>query len=402
MSRLGQLGHRLYTGEVAYDFVGRKRTWYAVSAAILVITLLALFFRGLNFGIEFKGGAEFRVPNANCSIEDARGAVGEEVEGETIVQKLNDNTLRVQTGDLTGEQPDAVTNALADACGVAASEVNVQVVGPSWGGAVTERAAWGLVVFLILVAVFIAIVFEFKMAIAAFVALLHDILITVGVYALVGFDVTPSTVIGLLTILGYSLYDTVVVFDSLRENSAGLQGSSRMTYSEAANLSVNQTLVRSINTSLLALLPIGAILFVGAFLLGAGTLKDLSLVLFVGIAASTYSSIFIATPLLADLKEREPGMKALAKRVEMRRAGGAAPRRTGQPRAAAAGQAAPASGGGATSLATLEEAGAGPDDDVPPTPGPTRPRPGGAAGQRPQPRRGGGSRPGSGPRGKRR
>ena len=171
------------------------------------------------------------------------------------------------------------------------------------------------------VVLFISLAFEFKMAIAAIVALLHDIVITVGVYAVVGFDVTPATVIGLLTILGYSLYDTVVVFDSIRENTAGLTSGSRQTYSEAANFSVNQTLVRSINTSVTALLPIGAILFVGAYLLGAGTLKDLSLVLFVGIVASTYSSIFIATPLLADLKEREPAMQALARRVAGRRSG---------------------------------------------------------------------------------
>jgi preprotein translocase subunit SecF len=321
MSGLRGLGHRLYTGEVQFDFVGRKRTWYAISGLIILVAALALVFRGLNFGIEFKGGAEFRVPNAQCSIEGARSAVEQTVTGEVIVQSLNNGEIRVQTQAIAGSQADEVLDALSSECKVAVDEINSQLIGPTWGAEVTKKALTGLVVFLALVVVFIAVMFEFKMAIAAIVALLHDIVITVGAYALVGFDVTPATMIGLLTILGYSLYDTVVVFDSVRENTAGIVAGNQMTYSEAANLSINQTLVRSINTSVIALLPVGAILFVGAGLLGAGTLKDLALVLFVGIAASTYSSIFVATPLLADLKEREPAMQALAKRVNARRTG---------------------------------------------------------------------------------
>jgi preprotein translocase subunit SecF len=226
----------------------------------------------------------------------------------------------VQTEALDEGEPQQVRDVLADTCNVAAEDISTQLIGPSWGEEITNKAVVALIVFLVLVVGFIWITFERKMAIAAIVALLHDIVITVGLYALVGFDVTPSTLIGLLTILGYSLYDTVVVFDSIRENTRGITASNQMTYSEAANLSVNQTLVRSINTSLIALLPVAAILFFGAYVLGAGTLKDLALVLFVGIAASTYSSIFIATPLLADLKEREPAMQALRRRVELRRA----------------------------------------------------------------------------------
>jgi len=357
MSRLGQLGHRLYTGEVAYDFVGRKKIWYTASALILLVCALALFFRGLNFGIEFRGGAEFRLPNATCSVEEAREAIGGTVTAEPIVQRLGNGEIRVQTETLTGVQADQVNSALAQACGVAENETSRQVIGPTWGGEVTNKALTALVVFLALVIVFISFAFEFKSAIAAFVALLHDIVITVGLYALVGFEVTPATVIGLLTILGYSLYDTIVVFDSLRENTRGLQSSSRMTYSDAANLSVNQTLVRSINTSVIALLPVGAILYIGAYLLGAGTLKDLSLVLFVGIAASTFSSIFIATPLLADLKEREPQMKALRKRVQARGGGAWQP--------ALAGAAAGRGGSGATAV------GAAPRGSTPPAPGTT-------------------------------
>jgi preprotein translocase subunit SecF len=241
------------------------------------------------------------------------------VTGETKVQQLGESTIRVQTPELDSRQVLNVKGNLVTACKVSENDVSSTVIGPSWGKDISQKALRGLVLFLVLVAIYLAIAFEWKMAAAALVALIHDVVITVGIYALAGFEVTPATVIGLLTILGYSLYDTVVVFDKVRENTAGLQGGSRMTYSQAANLAVNQTLVRSINTSVIALLPVAAILFVGAGVLGAGTLKDLSLALFVGIAAGAYSSIFIATPLLADLKEREPAMKALAKRVQAKR-----------------------------------------------------------------------------------
>jgi preprotein translocase subunit SecF len=320
MSKLGQVGHRLYTGEVSYDFVGRKRAWYTVSAAIILISIVALLIRGLNFGIEFKGGAEFRLPAVSCSVEDARHAVEPLTTAEPIVQKVGGNAVRIQTEVLGAGEADQITNVLAKACGVQVSQVDRNVIGATWGGEVTKKAITALIVFLIAVSIFIRILFETKMAIAAIVALLHDLIITIGLYSLIGFEVTPATVIGMLTILGYSLYDTIVVFDSLRENTRNLGRTFAHTYSEAANLSINQTLVRSINTSVIALLPIGAILFVGAYALGAGVLKDLSLVLFIGITASTFSSIFFATPLVAQLKEREPAMQAVAKKVQSNRA----------------------------------------------------------------------------------
>jgi preprotein translocase subunit SecF len=393
MSKLGDLGHRLYTGEVSYDFVGRKKVWYAASAVILLVSVGALVFRGMNFGIEFRGGAEFRVPQAQCSVEGAREGIQSFVTAEPIVQELGNGEVRVQTESLTPVEADEVNSRLAELCGVPENEISRQVIGPTWGGEVTDKAVTALVVFLALVVVFISMAFEFKMAIAAFVALLHDIVITVGLYALIGFEVTPATVIGLLTILGYSLYDTIVVFDSLRENTRGLMGSTRMTYSDAANLSINQTLVRSINTSVIALLPVAAILFVGAYGLGAGVLKDLSLVLFVGIAASTFSSIFIATPLLADLKEREPAMIALRKRVQGRRSGSAAP----SARRRAAANRTGGSGGTAVLVADDEESEveAAPEEASAPPAGtsrPAAPRPARPA-KRTQPKRGGKGRP---------
>ena len=340
------VGHRLYTGEVSYDFVGRKRTWYTLSAAILLVSVAALLLRGLNFGIEFRGGAEFRLPGATCAVQEAREAVLPFTTAEPIVQQLGNGEIRVQTEVLEPGADGPIADVLATTCGLAPDLINRNIIGATWGGEVTQQAVIALVVFLLLVSVLIRVLFETKMAIAALFALAHDLVITAGLYSLVGFEVTPATVIGMLTILGYSLYDTIVVFDSLRENTRGLERRGVMTYSEAANLSVNQTLVRSINTSVIALLPIGAILFVGAFLLGAGTLKDLSLVLLVGIAASTFSSIFFATPLLADLKEREPGMQALAKRLEaQRRKAGPAP---------ATGPAAPAPASSPAQVAVLD------------------------------------------------
>ncbi len=351
MTRIGELGSKLYRGEVSLDFVGRRRTWYAVSAALIVLSVLALIFSPLKLGLEFVGGTELRVPNANCSVEQARESATDAGAGSPIVQSIGTDTIRVHAGEMPEREVRAVRDALAETCGVESTAIGTTSVGPSWGQQVTGKAAQALVVFLGLVMLFIWAYFrEWRMAVAAIVALFHDLLITLAIYALARFEVTPATVIGFLTILGYSLYDTVVVFDKVRENTAGLQGGSRMTYSEAANLAVNQTLVRSINTSVVALLPVGAILFVGALLLGAGTLKDLALALFVGIAAGTYSSIFIATPLLAQLKERERGMQALAKRVASRRAGGA-PSPSTRRRLSAIGS----SSSGATAVGVLDD-----------------------------------------------
>ncbi len=323
MSKFSGLGGRLYRGETSIDFIGNRRRWYSISALFILASIAALTLQGLHLGIEFKGGSSFTVTKINASIEDARAAVATVgVPGEIIVQNIGTDKVRVQTAALDTPQNNAVQDALATKFSVATENIDTQIIGPSWGKEITRKALYGLFGFLICVMLYLAMAFEPKMSIAAIVAVIHDVFITVGIYALVGFDVTPATVIGFLTILGYSLYDTVVVFDKIRENTRTITASSKSTFSQATNLAVNQTLVRSFNTSLIALLPVGSILFVGAGLLGAGTLKDLSLALFIGLAVGTYSSIFIAPPVLAQLREREPAMIALAKRVNGR--GGAA------------------------------------------------------------------------------
>ena len=329
MSKISGLGGRLYRGETALDFIGKRRRWYSVSALFILASIAALALQGLHLGIEFKGGSSFTVTKeALVKIDDeaktkqARTAVETlGIPGEIIVQTIGDDKVSVQTGALDTLQNNAVQDALAKEFGVPADSIDIQIIGPSWGKEITQKAIYGLIGFLIVVMLYLAMAFEPKMSIAAIVAVVHDVFITVGIYALVGFDVTPATIIGFLTILGYSLYDTVVVFDKVRENTRTITSTSTKTYSQAVNHAVNQTLVRSANTSLIALLPVGSILFVGAGLLGAGTLKDLSLALFIGLAVGTYSSIFIAPPVLAQLREREPAMKALAKRVNARAGG---------------------------------------------------------------------------------
>ena len=319
MSKLSGLGGRLYSGETSFDFIGRRRRWYSISAVFILLSLAALIIQGLHLGIEFKGGSSYTVNKAGISVEEARASVADVgIEGEIIVQKIGDSKVRIQTGALSSEQSKAVEAALTQAFSVDIESIDTQIVGPSWGKEITKKALYGLIAFLIVIMLFLAMAFEPKMAIAAIVAVVHDVFITVGIYALVGFDVTPATVIGFLAILGYSLYDTVVVFDKVRENTKSVAAVGKFTYSQAANLAVNQTTVRSANTSLIALLPVGSILFVGDGLLGAGTLKDLSLALFIGLAVGTYSSIFIAPPFLASLREKEPAMQALAKRVASR------------------------------------------------------------------------------------
>jgi preprotein translocase subunit SecF len=319
MSKFTGLGARLHSGETSIDYIGKRRRWYAVSGLLIIVSLAALSLQGLHLGIEFKGGSSYTVTKVGSSITQAETALTKAgLTGEKIIQKVGNDKIRVQTGSLTNEESNAVQDSLASTFGVSVDSIDTQIIGPSWGKEITRKALYGLIGFLIVVILYLAMAFEPKMAIAAIVAVVHDVFITVGIYALVGFDVTPATVIGFLTILGYSLYDTVVVFDRVRENTRSITSTSKMTYSQAANLAVNQTVVRSINTTIVALLPVGSILFVGAGLLGAGTLKDLSLALFIGLATGAYSSIFIATPLLATLREREPAMKALAKRVNAR------------------------------------------------------------------------------------
>jgi preprotein translocase subunit SecF len=364
MSRLGNLGGRLYRGEISIDFVSRKKLWYTISGAILVISVVALIFRGLDFSVEFKGGSLFTVPASatvtQTSLSQVVAANGGTNPTVTEVKPFNGTkaSWQVQTSQLSTNQSLKIQAAIAKKFDISSNNVSITTVGSSWGSQVTDHAIEALIAFLIVIVIYLSIAFEWRMAAAAFVALAHDILITVGVYALTGFQVSPATIIGLLTILGYSLYDTVVVFDKVRENTAPILGTRKSNYSDAANLALNQTLVRSINTSLTALLPVAAILVVGTLLLGNGELKDLSLVLFVGMLSGTYSSICIATPVLADLKERQPQYKQLAKQVALRAAGG----RTALRRARAAGSGATAvstNGGQATAGGRAGTAGAG-------------------------------------------
>jgi preprotein translocase subunit SecF len=319
MSKFSGLGARLHSGETSIDYIGKRRRWYAFSGLLVIVSIAALSLQGLHLGIEFKGGSSYTVTKPGGTIAQAESALTSAgITGEKIIQQVGNDKIRVQTGTLSAAQSNAVEDALASTFGVSVEAIDTQIIGPSWGKEITRKAIYGLVGFLIVVVLYLAMTFEPKMAFAAIVAVVHDVFITVGIYALVGFDVTPATVIGFLTILGYSLYDTVVVFDRVRENTKSITSTSKMTYSQAANLAVNQTVVRSRNTPIVALIPVGSILFVGAGLLGAGTLKDLSLALFIGLATGAYSSIFIATPLLAALREREPAMQALAKRINAR------------------------------------------------------------------------------------
>ena len=321
MRSFSQFGNDLYTGKRSIDIVSRQKTWYVVSLVLLVLAAAGLFGRGLNIGLEFRGGSEYQVAavsNFTNFEARAKAALGTVNPGSNVVvTRIGTNTVRVQTENFQSTTVTAkVKSALASQFNVGANSVSANTIGPSWGASVSQQAITALIWFLILVSLVLAAYFRtWKMSIAALIALAHDLVITVGIYALAGFEVTSATVIGFLTILGYSLYDTVVVFDKVRENTQDAIGNGRQTFSQAANQAVNQTLVRSINTSVVALLPVASILGIGYFLLGPGTLLDLSLALFVGIAVGTYSSIFIATPVLADLREREPAMKELKKRA---------------------------------------------------------------------------------------
>jgi preprotein translocase subunit SecF len=320
------LASRMYHGETSYDFVGRRRLWFSISAVLLLISLVSLIVPGLNFGIDFKGGAVFRVqPERPVSEAQVRDAVGPAAE---VVQVTQDDPVQVivQTEELSQPEIARVRTELAEAAGVPVNQVSTSSIGSKWGSTVSRKAIIALLVFLVVVVVYVSLRMEFKMAVAALAALLHDLIITAGIFALARFEVTPATVIALLTILGYSLYDTVVVYDKVRENTGSLSAMSRTTYSQATNLAVNQTVMRSLNTSLASLLPILGLLLVGAFLLGAETLKDLALALFVGVAAGAYSSIFIAPPLVAAWKEKEPRYAQLRTRVERLAAQGGAER----------------------------------------------------------------------------
>ena len=325
MSKLGTLGARLHHGEIGYDFIKNRKIWYGISVLVTITAIVGLAVRGLHMGIEFQGGAVFTTPkNMSVSVATAERYAEDASGHDAIVQKLGDGSMRIQVAGIDTGASDRIKDTLAQDLEVDAEQINAELVGPSWGEQIANKAWQGLGIFMVLMVIYLAIAFEWRMAVAAFIALIHDITITVGIYALVGFEVTPGTVIGLLTILGYSLYDTVVVFDSLKEQTKDITKQTRWTYSEVANRSINSTLVRSVNTTVVALLPVAGLLFIGGGVLGAGMLNDISLSLFVGLAAGAYSSIFIATPLVADLKERDPAMKALKKRVLAKRAAAAA------------------------------------------------------------------------------
>ncbi|MDT7548811.1 MAG: preprotein translocase subunit SecF [Actinomycetota bacterium] len=374
------LASRLYRGETEFPLIQRRKTFYIVSIVFVLICLGSMAFRGFNVGEEFKGGATFRWPANGVSVANARATIEGLGVANPTVQTVGTagggKNLLVTTGPLTQDKIGQVIDGISAKYKVDKNDVGESDVGASWGRQVTNKALQGLVLFLIAVIIYISIRFEPKMAIAAIVALIHDLILTAGIYSITQFVVTPATIIALLTVLGYSLYDTIVVFDKVEENTRGLAGRSTQTYSEAAELAVNQTFMRSINTSLIALLPVSGLLFVGAFLLGAGTLKDLALALFVGLASGAYSSLFLATPLLADLKEREPQYKALQQRVLARRSGTTVKGSKFQQRAAARAAGTPVAAAPADEVLVADEA-------VAPTAIAAPTSPAGGAGRRP-------------------
>ena len=321
--------HRLYVGTGAFDIIGKRKRWYLIFGFILLVCVASIGFKQFNLGIDFVGGTKVQMPVSSSQGTIGVGAVKESFvkaigKEPTAVQSVGagaNATIQIRSETLNVEQvtklKTELNNDLKPTGGI--QTISDSAVSASWGGEITTKAVIALIVFLIAVAIFLALYFELSMALAALIAVLHDVLITAGVYSLVGFEVSPATVIGLLTILGFSLYDTVVVFDKVKENTRGILGLTRRTYAEAANLAVNQTLMRSINTSLIALLPVLGLLVIGVGFLGVGTLKDLALVQLTGIFIGALSSIFIATPAAVDLKMRDPKYKAQANRVLARR-----------------------------------------------------------------------------------
>ena len=354
---------RLYNGETKINFIGRWKRWFSISAVVILIGLAGLLGRGLNLGIDFKGGVSWEAPAGHASVADVRSAVEKAGLVNPNVQSLGNasgTVIRVQADKITGTDTQRaakktkVEAAIAKATGKP-SGISFNEVGPSWGSEISSKAIRALIVFLVLVSVYISVRFEWRMALATLGALVHDILVTVGVYAVLGLPVTPATVIAFLTILGYSIYDGIVVFDRVDENAKRLQSSGATTYSEMVNISMNQVLMRTMNTSITALLPILSLLVIGSFLLGATSLEEFATALFIGLLSGAYSSIFVASPLLALLKEREPKWIALRRRLETR--GGA-------PIMPSGGGLKPS--GGSSAVAVLDD-----DEGVPRVPGPT-------------------------------
>jgi preprotein translocase subunit SecF len=319
MASFNQFGNDLHTGKLSFDIVGRRKLWYLIACGMILIAILVPVLRGgFSFGIEFTGGSEFEVSELSTQDQGpAADAVAEVVPAAAPkISAVGTDGIRVQTDQLSKTESRAVSEALAAAYDVDAEQVTSSFIGPSWGQDITGSAIRALLTFLVLAGVVMALYFRtWKMAAAAMVALLHDLVITAGFYGITGFEITPAAVIGFLTILGYSLYDTVVVFDKIRENTREDGPESRRTFADSVNLAVNQTLVRSINTSIVAVLPVASILVIGAFVLGAGTLQDISLALLIGMIVGTYSTIFIAAPLYAHLRENEPEIRARDKKA---------------------------------------------------------------------------------------
>ncbi|HEX6238065.1 MAG TPA: protein translocase subunit SecF [Acidimicrobiales bacterium] len=312
---------RLYNGETNFDFVGRRRTWFAASALAVAICLASLLLQGFELGIDFEGGVVWEVPAGDASVGEARSAVAPFGLAGATIQELEDDegrSLRVAAEPTDADVSDEVTRALADLTGSSTDEVNFTSVGPTWGEEITEKAVRALLVFLVLVTIYISLRFELKMAIPTLVALVHDVVITAGFYSLTRLEVTPATVIAVLTILGYSIYDGVVVFDKVDENTRLVSSTGGLSYGGMVNVSLNQALMRSLNTTITALLPVGALLVIGSWIMGAAVLEEFAIALLVGLAAGAYSSLFIASPLLAVLKEREPRYREIKRRVEAR------------------------------------------------------------------------------------
>jgi preprotein translocase subunit SecF len=300
--------------EFHMDLVGRRRLWFLISGLLIAVSLIGLLVRGLNLSIDFEGGALLTYDNpGGLTSEDIQGALGSVGREDAVVQLADDGReVTIRTESL-GEDRTEVLTALADQAGVPPSDITVEDVGPRWGQQISGKALQGLIIFLIVVTIYLSFRFEWKMSLSALAAMFHDLVITAGIYALVGREVTPETVIAILTILGYSLYDTVVIFDKIKENTESLSLVARETYSGAVNLSLNQVFMRSVNTSLATLLPVGALL-----LFGGDTLKNFAFALFVGIGIGTYSSVFVGAPLLAVLKEREPRLAQIRERASRR------------------------------------------------------------------------------------
>jgi preprotein translocase subunit SecF len=330
---------RLYTGTGAFDVIGKRKLWFGISGAIVVIALASILLRGFTFGIDFEGGTKVSMPATGAhgqvttqQVEDVFSkTLGRAPESVVQVGNGGSATIQIRTEKLSNPDNDKLRTALFEAFSPkgpngqpSKDEVSSSDVSETWGGQITQKAIIALVVFLALVAVYIAIRYERYMAAAALAALVFDIVTTAGVYSLVGFEVTPATVIGLLTILGFSLYDTVIVFDKVEENVHGFEHTTRRTFAEQANLAINQTFMRSINTSLISVLPILALIVIAVWLLGVGTLQDLALVQLVGVIVGTYSSIFFATPLLVAMRERTELVRSHTRRVNNRRKGSSA------------------------------------------------------------------------------